>query len=563
MATGFFEIYGAIGATVGILNLAQLGIRSLVDSYKEYKDVGQSISKVQLDCKSLCFRISQWSKYWCFHIKMDDEMYKALWSEEGWPLIEQQLAATELEFADFATMVHRKIPATIPYEQIPEDFRKRAEALLKEKTLCAEDSNTPDFESYENSKVDLGEILQKSPKESRIKMLRIGHRYIGQSTPHADKIKYVLRHSRKLERKLESLTQSFEKLKGLVDDARLSEESAAYPRGWTFREIRVIALTKIHRPILHEAKSNRLDMEILYECCSASLQSPKVELNIMKREGKIFGGKSFPILISQSEHGITAEILGDSSPVPEPGMLGRNFDDACKKAQKAGQSHLCASANDPDAGGNGRRTTWFKLCNACPPMQLRGIPICSLNAKLKTLTKAERLDLAYIVVESALLLLGTSWLSTLSSTTLKRLEQRGEQQETIVKYFCDLKGLKDSFLHRLQCDTRNVHVYIFTVGAILVEIALGMIITEVVDSYHGLEMRMAKPSGPYSLRKVVHNVQASLGEEYSEAVNFCLQDPKSAPNRQWQGGVLYDPTCTEEEVSVELLDLFYSEAFIR
>ena len=76
-------------------------------------------------------------------------------------------------------------------------------------------------------------------------------------------------------------------------------------------------------------------------------------------------------------------------------------------------------------------------------------------------------------------------------------------------------------------------------------------------------MRMVEPSGPCSLRKVVHHVQARLGEEYSEAVKFCLQDPKSAPNRQWQGGVLYDPTYTEEEVSVELLDLFYSEAFIR
>lgn len=38
-------------------------------------------------------------------------------------------------------------------------------------------------------------------------------------------------------------------------------------------------------------------------------------------------------------------------------------------------------------------------------MQLSDYRICSLNAKLKVLTKAERLDLAYIVVESTLLFL--------------------------------------------------------------------------------------------------------------------------------------------------------------
>ena len=562
MVTGF-EVYGAIGVTLGILNLAQLGIRSLIDTCRECKDVGQSISKVQLDCDSLRFRLSQWSEYWCFHIKMDDHMYKALWGEEGWHLIKQQLAATELDFADFATMVHSTTPTTISYEQIPEDFRQRAEALLNGKGLCARDSKTPDLAPHTNSKLTSGETLQKAPQESRIKMLRVARSHIAKRTPPTVRFKYVLYHSRQLERKLGSLTQNFEKLKGLVDDALLSEVTAAYPRGWTFRELQVTALTKIHRPILHEAKSNRLDMETLYECCSANLQSPKLELNIINREGEAFGGKLFPILMPHSGRGIIAEILGDGVSGFEMRDLPRSFDDACKKAHKDGQSHLCASANDPDAGGHGRRTMWFKLRNAYPPIQLKIFPICSLKTKLNGLTKAEKWDLAYIVVESALVLLGTSWLSRLSSTTLKRLEQYGERQEKFVRYFCDLHGLKNSFLDLLQCDTRRLHVYIFTVGAVLAEIALGTMIEKVVDTYHGVEMRMAEPSGPCSLRKVVHKVQASLGEEYSEPVKFCLQDHKSAPNRQWQGGVLYDPTCSEEEVSVELLDLFYSEAFIR
>lgn len=257
-----------------------------------------------------------------------------------------------------------KYQPPLPTNKIPEHFRKRAVELLKHKTRCTRDPDTPDFESHKDSGLRSSKTLEETPEESRIRMLHVVHRHTAKSMSRAGKVKYVLLYCRELERKLKFLNKNLNSLKELVAGVQLPEEISAYPRGWNFRKSQIIALKKIHRPNFHEAKSNRLDMEVLYECCSRSLQPPKLELHIITREGEAFGGKLFPILIPQSERGIIAEIFGDRASGLEIGNLPKSFDDACKKVHRDGQSHLYASANDPDAFGNGRRTTWFKLRNA-------------------------------------------------------------------------------------------------------------------------------------------------------------------------------------------------------
>lgn len=58
-----------------------------------------------------------WREHFGFDSKLSDQMYKAIWSENSWLLVQVQLAATELEIADFTIMVHVKISTTITYEQ--------------------------------------------------------------------------------------------------------------------------------------------------------------------------------------------------------------------------------------------------------------------------------------------------------------------------------------------------------------------------------------------------------------------------------------------------------------
>jgi hypothetical protein len=184
----------------------------------------------------------------------------------------------------------------------------------------------------------------------------------------------------------------------------------------------------------------------------------------------------------------------------------------------------------------------------------------NIAVKLKDLFKAERMNIAYSIAESGLLLLGTSWLSALSSTTLKRLKH----YQRATRYVLDIKDAHNSLSNRLQNESRHIHLYIFTIGTLLAEVALGNAIKDVTRSSSGLELRVYK-SGTlsyHSLRSIVSDVEQVMGEEYSSAVKFCLQDPILAPNSSWKDGVLYDATLSEEDISMELLGLFYEKVFI-
>ena len=81
----------------------------------------------------------------------------------------------------------------------------------------------------------------------------------------------------------------------------------------------------------------------------------------------------------------------------------------------------------------------------------------------------------------------------------------------------------------------------------------------------GLELLITEPEGPKwsSLRRVVSEVKKSIGADYSQAVEFCLQDPIYARNSKWENNILGDPTRSEEEKSVALLDLFYNNVLIK
>ena len=553
-----FEIYGALGTSVALLNVAQQGIKFFIKTCKDYQKVGYAISEAERKCDALCLLINNWKEFEGLDRRMSDESYKGLWGDD-WHQIKRDLNATELKFADFTNMVHEKLPPTFAYERIPNDFRERAEAHLKKQAGVIQVYSTPKSELHKSSRT-LREAPMGSPVARRIRKQRAEQDYITKMTPSWVKVKFILSYSKRLTNELRSLTESFEELQRIVHAATPLDLRRGYSGGLTSGQRLVAKLSLTQSPVREEAKKNRPQMKSLYKCCSTSRQFTelKLELDILKREGGVTRGKKFPMLTPRFE--IVAEILGDDAPSHEL-TFRDNFDDACKKVHEKenGQCLLRTGVTS----GNARSRTWFHLRKGNQTVPIRESHLVLLNIKLQNLARAERLELAYKVVESALLLLGTTWLAALSSATLKRFQHHGDGQRNVIRYFVDLDPERNSFLGRLQDGGKNLHIDIFTVGAVLAEIALGRVITKVVDSGSGLEMRMADNSRQYSLRKVISDVKGELGEEYSEAVKFCLQDPNLAPNRQWNDGVLYGSTITEEEMSIELVDLFYSEAFVR
>ena len=86
VVTGF-EIYGAVGTSIALLNMARQGFQSLKKDYKDYKKFGQKVARTQRNCEHAYYLIEEWSKYWDLNERRSDEWYRACWGVPGWHLI--------------------------------------------------------------------------------------------------------------------------------------------------------------------------------------------------------------------------------------------------------------------------------------------------------------------------------------------------------------------------------------------------------------------------------------------------------------------------------------------
>lgn len=103
-----------------------------------------------------------------------------------------------------------------------------------------------------------------------------------------------------------------------------------------------------------------------------------------------------------------------------------NFHDACEKVRQKEKDLLWMSSdnqNDSTASLRGiRGKLWFSLSKRAS--HVGQLDLSRLSVQLVSLVAAERLELAYSVVETGLILFGTSWLSAISSTALKRFKSK-------------------------------------------------------------------------------------------------------------------------------------------
>ncbi len=267
---------------------------------------------------------------------------------------------------------------------------------------------------------------------------------------------------------------------------------------------------------------------------------------------------------------VSAEILRESPPLS---IKERdNFKDACQKVHTDGKSLLRIRKDEHQGSsrnfGESQDRLWrFSLCRLAEPLQVREFEMASLSDKLKMLALAERLNLAYRVVESGLTLLGTPWLSSLCTMTLERFKNlKVDEQEP--RYVLDIKGSRNR-LH-LKVDTLilkdyKIHPYIFAIGAVLVEIGLQLIVIDVRKGVEGLEMLTIESRKPTwsSTGRIISLIDKEMGSAFSEAVEFCLQDPVTASNHKWKKRVLYDGSRSEEEISMQLIDLFFENVLVK
>ena len=564
MVTGF-EIYGAVGTTIALLNLARQGYESLAKTYGDYRKAGPHIVEVRRHCSNMYFNIQGWTRRWGFDIPMTDELYKAYWGEDGWKQIETQLAAVSTKCADLAAIIDKALPSTETYDQIPEDDRKRAREYLDKRAPSTRRVDPSSSRLLKRIRQAIDPTASRCDIEKKVGEIRVLEEHITRATSPLRKARYVLSSGENLQKHLRSLEEEFDELTRLVKTAwRLQHPKLDYNTS-TLNERHLAALTKARQSILQEAKEDRPGTMALYSCCSDTKQAVKLELSLLDTTGNS-RSKRFHIFVPQVQYNecleVSTVILRTDPPLGDVDWRD-NFHDACDKVRQKEKGLLWIRSDNQNGSieplREPRGRLWFSLSKRASHVGELNLSRLSIN--LVSLVAAERLELAYRVVETGLILFGTSWLSVLSSTTLMRL--KANQQPP--RYIVDINDKYTLTRTRLEHQKRDLHLYIFTIGISLVEIALQMMVQDLRPLESGLELLVGGSEGVKwrSPSHVASLVRGNFGTAYSEAVEFCLQDPVLASNRLWKGGVFYDTTRSQEQISMELLDLFYNNVFIK
>lgn len=558
VVTGF-EIFGAVGTSIALLNMARQGFQSLIKDYKDYKNFGQKVAKTHRSCEHAQYLIEEWSKYWDLNERMSDEWYRAYWGVRGWQLIEEQIAAVMIQCEGLAAIIDKALPEVI-YDQIPRADRECIEARLHERAQRAESRDAP----HSQALVKLARMLKNKVKSDawKFKILEIHvlEEHITNATTPWKKAKYILKSCDQLQTHLRDLDEDFRKLAELAEKAWRDRHGTDH-MALSMTDRKIIALSERHKPVLREAKTHREETKALHHCCTTTPGTLKLEMNLLDGPPAETQSKVFRIFVPRLGRKVHLEvatrILGNDAPTNKVNFR-HDFPGACEEAHKGGQCLLWAWPGVKSGSVTSPQRIWFSLCKAADPLYQNELPMLSLSMMLGDITTAEKLELAYSVVESSLVLLGTSWLSALSSQTLKQYKVNNRQPP---RYVLSIKeNTPGPIKTRFQLDSGALELCIFRVGTVLAEIALETVIQDLKKTASGLQLVIAEQETrarrPCSLQLIVHKAKVALGGAYSEAVEFCLRDPR-------ESGTAYDPSFNEEEKAMALLDMCFDNILVK
>ena len=558
MAVTGFEIFGAVGTSIALLNMARQGFERLKKDYKAYKSYGQSVAKSHRSCEQVYYLIEEWSNFWDLKVRMSDEWYKAYWSERGWRLIQEQLAAVLIQCEDLAAIIDRVLPEHI-YDQISEADKERIKRCLSERAQRAVYRDAHHLQPLGKVARMLRNKVRNGARVPETIEIRILEEHITNATTVGKKAMYILSSCGQLQTYLKDLEEEIKKLERLAETAWRDRHGTDY-RVLSKTDIQIIALTETHRYVLREAETQREETKALHHCCISTLDNLKLEISLLDGSPAENRSKVFRIFVPQSGRNMHLEvitrILGKDAPTHKV-KWRPDFSSASKEAHKGGQCLLWTWPRvkfDPVAS---RQKTWFSVSKATSPLYENEPSIVSLSMRLRDITIAEKLELAYSIVESSLILLGTPWLSALSSHTLK---QYGIEHRQPHRYILSINEIAPGLTGNLsQLGKGTLELYIFRVGTLLAEIALGSVVQKFEKTGSGLQLVItddAKAQRSCSPHLIVNKVKKAIGTSYSEAVGFCLQDP-------WEPGTSYDSSFNEEEQAMDLLELCFNNILVK
>lgn len=200
------------------------------------------------------------------------------------------------------------------------------------------------------------------------------------------------------------------------------------------------------------------------------------------------------------------------------------------------------------------REVYFRITSGIVegPVQISRLSDLLFNhtsQSIRSISLAEKVELAYKIAESGLWLLGTPWLSNLSSEQLLRMTIGDRKPQYVLPV--ELMPFIGSSYHTTSMMSKSSQIS--SIGAVLAEIALNT----------PLDMNPYEPGLEFfsSLAKEIDDVEHKMGFRYGRAVQFCLRNIKTRAN-SWS----LPPSDREEMLSSSsyvspLLEDYYSHVF--
>ena len=163
-------IFGAIGTSIALLNLARQGWDSLAKDYGGYKQAGQNIAAVQRRFGNICYLIDKWSDTWNFNDPSGEELFAVYWGEDGRQRIGRQMAAIDMKCEDLAAIL-MPFHSGADFDQITRDDRNRVQTRLENRKQRARQEKRSRLQKSRIYKIILnvfGDRVDDDPRDREI-----------------------------------------------------------------------------------------------------------------------------------------------------------------------------------------------------------------------------------------------------------------------------------------------------------------------------------------------------------------------------------------------------------
>lgn len=596
-----FAIFGAVAGALGTLNLARQLIQYLYNTVQQYRAAAATLLALEHRFVSFQVRLETWANLWDLSESTTNEFYIALWSTQRWESISTQLATIDNTSEDFA----RSLAKIVSHGDIQKIQAESQDTVSRRSRPGPRSSGEVDEGlaggmGYNNTRADK-KRQQRIMNDVAKKAMR----------PKA-KAKLVVFEAAQLSKLIDTLDEQFNRL----DADSKNFFAAAHPNYQATASVNERRETAAAKMVLQHALNTRDSSEALYQACLTlnhrdherslgrlarllrrggnSANQPNLEINLSLREKEgspsvrqrqpTFLKLHYHILIPWPEREARLEVLVEapvqSSDQRIDGLNQRssehishssspiqNFKDACMLVQSQKYCDFQASLESTP--------NTFRLTSPSEPIQSlshKQMHLARLLDLIQTKTSfeshehfplSERLDLAYNIVECGLLLLGTSWLSNLSSKKIQRISRTDREQRR--RFILETGDFTNE-------DLASVEPQIFNVGVLLTEIAIGQPVLRIkkYETTSGSELHLVMASLlNFSLNsrslpanQVVDRVNKSMGQRYSRAVEFCLQQSPIRKRPSWRGfGDSHEWNVRDQAYRV-ILEEYYEEVFL-